>query len=135
MPFPVITFHHGDRVKNNDRPGVILRCRRKDGSGYYFKVKLDSGEWEWPRRIEAETPGGRHELRCEECRIPFRSNDRNDQFCPACETRLHTLPQDPRDDGIRWGHNMPPPAELPPASPPSPPLDPSMFGDDDDCPF
>ena len=43
-----MTLHNGDRVRVGSFEGlrgVVYRCVKRDGSGAYFKVKLETGAW------------------------------------------------------------------------------------------
>jgi hypothetical protein len=52
-------FRHYDRVLvGADRAkGRLLECEKRDGSGKYFKVKTDAGEWRWPDVLILDGPG------------------------------------------------------------------------------
>ncbi len=52
-------FKHYDRVLvGADRArGRLLACEKKDGTGKYFKVKTDGGEWRWPDVLILDGPG------------------------------------------------------------------------------
>jgi len=52
-------FKHYDRVLvGADRAkGRLLRCEKKDGTGEYFKVKTDAGDWRWPDVLILDGPG------------------------------------------------------------------------------
>lgn len=58
------------RLGKNGPRGRLMHCEKKDRSGWYWKVKLETGEWAWPADIHIDGPG---ELvaRCQECRLPF----------------------------------------------------------------
>ena len=78
-------FRHGLRVRigATGPKGKLLHCEKRDGSGKYWKVRLDNGEWIWPDGIVIDGPG-EHVERCQECRLPFMG-DVGDLLCRPCQ--------------------------------------------------
>lgn len=60
-------FKHYDRVLvGADRAkGRLLKCEKADGSGSYWKVKTDAGEWRWPDVMILDTGAGANVATCE----------------------------------------------------------------------
>lgn len=83
-------LHHGDHVRIGtfDGPaGIVLQCRKRDGSGSYFKVKLvTTEEWVWPDRVVVDSIGT-YETTCQECDGRFRSDSLAEVLCPNCDRR------------------------------------------------
>jgi hypothetical protein len=52
-------FRHRLRVRlgANGPLGRLLHIEKKDKSGWYWKVKLDSGEWVWPADLHVDGTG------------------------------------------------------------------------------
>jgi hypothetical protein len=52
-------YRHGMRVRlgSHGPTGKLLHCEKKDKSGWYWKVKLDSGEWVWPADLHIDGKG------------------------------------------------------------------------------
>lgn len=95
---------HGDRVqlRSDGRKGTVIRCRKKDNSGFYFKVKLDDRTWVWPDDICAVSEG-RYETRCDDCNIPFRTESpRPGGLCPNCVHHLEGRQGDPGSRTSSW---------------------------------
>lgn len=84
-PLDTSVFRHYTRVRigATGPKGRLLRCEKRDGSGSYWKVKLDSGEWVWPDdRMLIDGPGERI-ARCGDCELPFLT-DGSSPLCPLC---------------------------------------------------
>jgi hypothetical protein len=84
-------FHHGLRVRMGARgpKGMLLRCERRDGTGFYWKVRLNTGEWVWPEGLILEGPGTRVGV-CEQCALPFMTDQTGDGLlCPRCDEEIH----------------------------------------------
>ncbi len=98
-------FRHGLRVRigANGPKGKLLQCEKRDNSGKYWRVRLDSGEWVWPDNIVIDGPGD-HVERCLECRLEFIGNV-GDLLCTPCQDdRFGTTAQravDARDDSFQ----------------------------------
>lgn len=98
-------FRHNLRVRLGPTgpPGKLLHCERRDGSGKYWKVRLDSGAWVWPDGIVIDGRGN-SVSRCLECRLEFLG-DPGDLLCTPCQNeRFGTTRQravDARDDSFQ----------------------------------
>ncbi len=112
MAHSALQLHHGDRVRvgtYDGRLGTVIRCRKKNGSSHYFKIKLDDGEWLWPDHVVADSRG-QYDCTCRECEIPFKSDDIGEIFCPNCTRRQNAeLQAAGREAGgprfpMRWKH-------------------------------
>jgi hypothetical protein len=81
-------FRHRLRVRlgANGPLGRLLKCEKKDKSGWYWKVKLDSGEWVWPADLHVDGQGALVQ-HCRECRLPFLGDGIKD-FCYRCNEEL-----------------------------------------------
>lgn len=86
MPRDQYEPRNGDRVQTrlSGRRGEIIRCVKKDRTGFYFRVKFDDGAWDWPNDVIAES-SGLYQLFCRECSIEFRSDNIREVLCPNCE--------------------------------------------------
>jgi hypothetical protein len=82
-------FRHGTRVRlgATGPKGRLLRCAKRDGTGSYWKVRLDRGDWVWPEGLVLDGPGDRVAT-CAECALPFLSID-VEVLCPRCDERVH----------------------------------------------
>ena len=69
-------FRHRDHVLvgANMAPGRIMRCEKRDGSGDYWKILKDSGEWLWPDVPLVLAGPGANVATCEIGRGRFRTN-------------------------------------------------------------
>lgn len=98
-------FRHGLRVRMgvSGPKGMLLKCEKRDRSGHYWKVRLQSGEWVWPEGLILDGLGDRVAV-CEECALPFMTDKVGDGLlCTRCdETIFGTQAQadEPRDDLI-----------------------------------
>lgn len=66
--------------------GRLMRCAKKDGSGHYWKVRLDTGEWMWPADLILDGPGDRVAA-CAECGMRFMTTEPA-VLCPGCDEKL-----------------------------------------------
>lgn len=82
MPRERYEPRNGDRVMRGPLKGSIMRCK-KQGGGYYFRVKWDNGIWDWPSVVLAESAGA-YRRRCGECFIDFLTDHANSRVCPNC---------------------------------------------------
>jgi len=107
-------FGHYDRVLvGADRaPGRLLKCQKKDGSGEYFKVKTDGGEWRWPDVLLLAGPGA-NVATCEAGGGRFLTDQIGDGLlCPRHNREIFGAPEDhaadaadpvrPRGNTHRW---------------------------------
>lgn len=84
-------YRHGLRVRMgvSGPKGVLLRCERKDGSGFYWKVRLQSGEWVWPTGLILDGPGDQVAV-CEQCTLPFMTTKVGDGLlCAHCDEEIY----------------------------------------------
>lgn len=104
-------LRHYNRVTLDGRPGRFMRCERKDGSGFYYKIRLDSGAWVWPDSGELVLEGpGANVGTCEQCGLRFKSDQVGDGLlCPTHDeqiygTRARALepPDPPKHHGRSW---------------------------------
>jgi hypothetical protein len=81
-------FRHRLRVRLGPTgpTGRLLHIEKKDKSGWYWKVKLDSGEWVWPADLHVDGQGQLVQ-HCRECRLPFLGDGIKD-FCYRCNEEL-----------------------------------------------
>jgi hypothetical protein len=81
-------YRHGMRVRlgSHGPTGKLLHCEKKDKSGWYWKVKLDSGEWVWPADLHIDGKGALVQ-HCRECRLPFLGDGIKD-FCYRCDEEM-----------------------------------------------
>jgi len=100
-------YRHRTRVRVGGLTGPkgrLLKCERRDGSGTYWKVKLDSGEWVWPRDLVIDGPGDRI-AQCGDCELPFIT-DGTSPLCPGCDAAAFGSAEDRADetrfDRVRW---------------------------------
>lgn len=86
-------FRHLMRVRLgvNGAPGRLLHCEKKDKSGWYWKVKLDTGEWVWPEGLVIDGPGDLLAT-CQDCRLPFLCKV-DAPLCPYCDEHAHGTQQ------------------------------------------
>src|SRR5262245_26672405 len=80
-------FRHGLRVRIGGltgQRGVLLLCEKRDGTGRYWKVRLNSGEWVWPDQLVADGLGA-HLATCADCNIRFVTADPSRPTCDRCE--------------------------------------------------
>ncbi len=91
-------FGHYDRVLvGADRaPGRLLKCEKKDGSGSYFKVKTDAGEWRWPDVLILDGPNaGTNIATCEAGGGRFMTDQIGDGLlCRRHEGQIFGTPED-----------------------------------------
>jgi len=78
-------YRHYLRVRMgiNGPKGRLLKCKKRDNSGTYWKVHLDDGKWVWPDGLVLDGPGDRVAT-CADCGIPFMS-DGSSPLCPNCD--------------------------------------------------
>lgn len=74
------------RIGANGPTGRLMRCEKKDRTGHYWKVKLDTGEWVWPADLHVDGNGPLVST-CRECRLPFLGNG-IEGFCYRCDEEL-----------------------------------------------
>lgn len=89
-------FRHYDRVLvGADRAkGRLLRCEKHDGSGEYFKVKTDAGDWRWPDVLILDGPGA-HVAICEAGGGRFMASETGDGLlCPRHAGEIYGTPED-----------------------------------------
>ncbi len=82
-------FRHGMRVRiaRLDGPkGVLLRCERRDGGGFYWKVRLQSGEWIFPDNLIVDGRGDRVGV-CGDCGLRF-VNTGVELICDRCSAEV-----------------------------------------------
>jgi hypothetical protein len=111
MPRPSRTtddprFRHGLRVRvggATGAKGMLLRCERRDGTGHYWKVRLQSGAWVWPDGLILDGVGDQVAV-CEQCGLRFMTTKVGDGLlCARCDEELfgtQTRAVEPRDDLI-----------------------------------
>lgn len=95
---PESSFRHYMRVRIGvDGPkGRLLRCEKRDHSDFYWRIKLQSGEWVWPdERMILDGPGT-HVVTCGDCEIRFMSDGRS-PLCPSCDPKAFGTPSDIRN--------------------------------------
>src|SRR5215471_7748095 len=105
-------FRHGLRVRVDGRRGVLLRCERSDGTGSYWKVRLQrtpgavGPDWVWPDRIVVDGPGDDRVDACGSCGLPFyRRAGSGELLCDRCTAEQFgtavraTEPMSPRPFG------------------------------------
>lgn len=82
-------FRHGLRVRiGKDGPkGKLFHCNKRDGTGKYWSVKLNAGDWVWPDGIVIDGPGDHLAGHCLDCRMPF-IGDSGDLLCRACQGEM-----------------------------------------------
>jgi hypothetical protein len=83
--------------------GRLLKCKKRDGSGYFWKVKLDSGEWVWPDGLVLDGPGDRVAT-CGDCGIAFMADGRS-PLCPTCDESAFGEPSEIRNIGAALSGN------------------------------
>jgi hypothetical protein len=92
------------RIGANGPTGRLLHIEKKDKSGWYWKVKLDSGEWVWPADLVQDGPGD-CVGRCQDCGMRFLSQQ-PEPLCPSCSEAAFGTAQrakEPNDYvGTRW---------------------------------
>src|SRR5690242_104845 len=71
------------RLGPNGPAGYLRHCEKKDRSGWYWKVKLLTGEWAWPADIHIDGPGDRVST-CRDCGLPFLSVNHGEPLCRYC---------------------------------------------------
>ncbi len=89
-------FKHYDRVLvGADRAkGRLLKCEKVDGSGSYFKVKTDGGEWRWPDVLILDTPGA-NVATCEAGEGRFKTDATGaGLMCPRHTAEIFGSPED-----------------------------------------
>jgi len=82
-------FRHGLRVRigSVDGPkGVLLRCERRDGSGIYWKVRLQDGRWIFPDDVIVDGRGDRVGT-CGDCGLRF-VNTGVELICDRCNAEV-----------------------------------------------
>lgn len=83
--------------------GRLMRCEKKDGSGHYWKVKLDTGEWVWPDAMVLDGPG-QHVGTCVECELPLLVGRPGDAgLCRSCQDATFGTDAQHADDGPSHG--------------------------------
>lgn len=89
-------FKHYDRVLvGADRAkGRLLSCEKKDGSGKYFKVKTDGGEWRWPDVLILDGAGA-NVATCEAGEGRFMTSETGPGLlCPKHAAEVFGSPED-----------------------------------------
>jgi hypothetical protein len=79
------------RLGQHGPAGRLLHCEKKDKSGWYWKVKLDSGEWVWPADLHVDGTGPLVS-HCRDCGLPF-IHERAGEPSAATATRTRTAPR------------------------------------------
>jgi len=98
-------FRHGLRVRMGitGAKGILLHCERKDGTGRYWKVRLQTGEWVWPEGLILDGPGDQVAV-CEQCALPFMTLKLGDGLlCARCDEEMYGTRQraaEPHDELI-----------------------------------
>lgn len=84
---PASSFRHLLRVRLgvNGPRGRLFHCEKRDRSGYYWKVKLETGEWVWPHGLVIDGVGDRI-VTCAECESPFITTD--EILCRNCDEQM-----------------------------------------------
>ena len=79
-------FRHGLRVRVGGVRGVLLRCRKRDDSADYWKVRTQEtpARWLWPDRIVVDGAGDVQQPACLDCRLPFIGST-GDLLCQRCQ--------------------------------------------------
>lgn len=84
-------FQHYMRVRIGGAGGPLgrlMRCEKKDGSGHYWKVRLDTGEWVWPDAMVLDGPG-HYVGHCAECELPMLMEQPNGVgLCRYCDESM-----------------------------------------------
>ena len=81
-------YRHGLRVRMGgvDGPrGVLFRCDKRDGSGVYWKVRLQGvpTRWVWPDGLIVDGVGAAlGAVPCASCGLPYLSD--GDLICDRC---------------------------------------------------
>jgi hypothetical protein len=82
-------FRHGLRVRIGTArvPGVLLRCEKRDGSGSYWRVRLQSGAWLWPSECGSLVVDGSGDAvaTCQDCGLQFLTVDPTAPTCDRCQ--------------------------------------------------
>jgi hypothetical protein len=84
-------FRHGLRVRMGATgpKGMLLKCLKKDGSGHYWKVRLQSGEWVWPEGFILDGVGDQVAV-CEQCALPFMTTKvGGGLLCDRCDEDMY----------------------------------------------
>ncbi len=96
-PLPSCFRHYARVLVGADRaPGRLLKCEKKDGSGSYFKVKTDGGEWRWPDVLILDGPNaGGNVATCEAGGGRFMTDQIGDGLlCPHHTGEIFGTPED-----------------------------------------
>lgn len=85
------------RIGVHGPKGRLTKCARKDGTGFYWKVRLDSGEWVWPADLVIDGPGD-GVARCAECEMRFMCTAVV-PLCPGCDEQMFGTQQRAAEPG------------------------------------
>jgi hypothetical protein len=87
-------YRHMMRVRlgQHGATGSLRHCEKKDKSGWYWRVKLDGGQFTWPADIHID---GKGDLvsRCRDCGLPFITATVGEPLCCYCDESAHGTKQ------------------------------------------
>jgi hypothetical protein len=96
------SFRNGLRVRIGGATGsrgVLRHCESKLNPGtFYWKVRLDNGQWVWPDGLVVDGPGDEVALMCGRCELPYlRVRGGGELICRPCSDEQFG-PADRQDD-------------------------------------
>jgi hypothetical protein len=99
------------RLGQHGAKGSLRRCEKKDGSGIYWRIKIDGGEWAWPDGMVIDGPG---ELlsNCRDCGLPFIHERAGEPLCRYCDEDAHGTTQRAQEPSDYQGTRARGPARL-----------------------
>jgi hypothetical protein len=99
------------RLGRHGPAGRLLHCEKKDKSGWYWKVKLDSGEWVWPADLHVDGTGPLVS-HCRDCGLPFIHERAGEALCRYCDEDAHGTTQRAQEPSDYQGTRARGPARL-----------------------
>jgi len=108
VTLPPRGYRHGLRVRvgASRQPGVLLRCERRDGTGSYWRIRLQSGQWLWPNECVSLVIDGPGDTvnRCQDCGMLFLTDDPTAPICARCDYEVFGVRAETDDERSAYTH-------------------------------